>query len=679
MHRRIQRAVCFLLAICLTAALAVPAQAATELPDSIYLSQTGTSTCTLCSAAMMIRARMYLNGNSQWDSVTESGLRSVAWISGMGLRWGFTYELGGDSVTVSHTPVSGMTAETLKAILDAHPEGIVLYCGDLPHAVFATDYEGDTFYCADPSTDQSGMRITLEESWLGYGYGSQAAILRNVTAYWYVSSNKTSGSGTPAPECGCSEDYAGAYICTAGDSLNIRSGHGTGYPVLGSIPSGAVVTVTKASGTGSSDWAHVSYDGVSGYVSMGYLEKQKTELTITLQPESVTVDEGINTEFTVYAKGDGLCYQWQTLVVEYDPQGEVISQQWQDLPGEGGRTDTLVISGTAEDNGSQYRCVITDEHGSTVTSETVTLTVTVCSCSTAYAGTYICTVSDWLRIRSGHGTEYSVIGFIPSGALVTVTKASGTVSGDWGHVTYDGVSGCVAMQYLKKQESAEPVPPKTYTVHYNANGGTDAPEDQIKIHGTALRLSAVIPSRDGWRFLGWADSGTDGEAVYQPGGSYEEDADLVLYAVWEEIVTEPPRVETTPMYRLYNPNSGEHFYTGSTEERDMLDEAGWNYEGVAWNAPTKSGPPVYRLYNPNSGDHHYTMETVERDWLVSLGWNYEGVAWNSAPKDAVPMFRLYNPNADCGSHHYTSSTEERDHLVSLGWIDEGIGWYGTLK
>ena len=136
---------------------------------------------------------------------------------------------------------------------------------------------------------------------------------------------------------------------------------------------------------------------------------------------------------------------------------------------------------------------------------------------------------------------------------------------------------------------------------------------------------------------------------------------------------------TTPMYRLYNENSGEHFYTGSVEERDFLFNAGWQYEGIAWNAPTQSGAPVYRLYNPNSGDHHYTMSEEERDMLVAVGWQYEGVAWNSASPSNLPMYRLYNPNADCGSHHYTGSTEERDYLVSLGWHYEGIGWYGMLK
>ena len=139
--------------------------------------------------------------------------------------------------------------------------------------------------------------------------------------------------------------------------------------------------------------------------------------------------------------------------------------------------------------------------------------------------------------------------------------------------------------------------------------------------------------------------------------------------------TPKPTVKTTPMYRLYNPNSGEHFYTGSIEERDNLSGLGWNYEGVAWNAPTNAGTPVYRMFNPNSGDHHYTMSQQEVENLKAIGWRYEGVCWNSGGN--VPQFRLYNPNADCGSHHYTSSEEERDNLVSLGWNWEGIGWFGS--
>lgn len=132
------------------------------------------------------------------------------------------------------------------------------------------------------------------------------------------------------------------------------------------------------------------------------------------------------------------------------------------------------------------------------------------------------------------------------------------------------------------------------------------------------------------------------------------------------------------MYRLYNPNSGEHFYTANTGERDHLVSLGWNYEGIAWKAPKTSGSPVYRMYNPNAGDHHYTTSAEERDWLVTKGWRYEGVGWQSADSSGIPIYRLYNPNCTgAGAHHYTMSAEERDWLVTLGWRYEGICWNGV--
>lgn len=134
-------------------------------------------------------------------------------------------------------------------------------------------------------------------------------------------------------------------------------------------------------------------------------------------------------------------------------------------------------------------------------------------------------------------------------------------------------------------------------------------------------------------------------------------------------------VASIPMYRLYNPNSGEHFYTKTTGERDHLRSVGWRYEGFGWQAPT-SGNPVYRLYNPNAGDHHYTLNAGERDHLKKAGWRDEGVSWYS-PNSGTPLFRLYNPNAKAGSHHYTPITSERDQLKKAGWRYEGVAWYAV--
>ncbi len=131
------------------------------------------------------------------------------------------------------------------------------------------------------------------------------------------------------------------------------------------------------------------------------------------------------------------------------------------------------------------------------------------------------------------------------------------------------------------------------------------------------------------------------------------------------------------LYRLYNPNTGEHFFTRSSEERDMLGSSGWSYEGVAGTTPV-SGDPVYRLYNGSVGDHEFTRSVAERDSLVKSGWNYEGIAWYAPVQGGNPMYRVYNPNAyagnHSGAHHYTASCAERDALIAAGWRDEGICW-----
>lgn len=130
------------------------------------------------------------------------------------------------------------------------------------------------------------------------------------------------------------------------------------------------------------------------------------------------------------------------------------------------------------------------------------------------------------------------------------------------------------------------------------------------------------------------------------------------------------------MNRLYNPNSGEHFYTASTNEKNTLVKLGWKDEGQGWTAPEKSDTPVYRLYNANAGDHHYTTDKHEKNTLVKAGWKDEGIGWYSDDSLTVPLYRQYNPNAKAGSHNYTTSLNEHETLIGQGWKNEGIAWYG---
>lgn len=131
-----------------------------------------------------------------------------------------------------------------------------------------------------------------------------------------------------------------------------------------------------------------------------------------------------------------------------------------------------------------------------------------------------------------------------------------------------------------------------------------------------------------------------------------------------------------PVYRLYNHNTGEHFYTENTYERDSLKRVGWNDEGLGWQAAT-SGTAVYRVYNPNAsgGDHYYTMSKYEAQSLVNKGWR-----WDNSGKAAfysggsVNLYVAYNPNAYSGSHNYTINSYEQNSLLGKGWKYGKVAW-----
>lgn len=79
----------------------------------------------------------------------------------------------------------------------------------------------------------------------------------------------------------------------------------------------------------------------------------------------------------------------------------------------------------------------------------------------------------------------------------------------------------------------------TYTVAYNANGGSGAPGNQIKTYGKNLTLSTVKPTRTNYRFVGWGTSAFSTTVSYQPGSVYTSNSSIILYAIWSLAYTAP--------------------------------------------------------------------------------------------------------------------------------------------
>lgn len=153
-----------------------------------------------------------------------------------------------------------------------------------------------------------------------------------------------------------------------------------------------------------------------------------------------------------------------------------------------------------------------------------------------------------------------------------------------------------------------------------------------------------------------------------------QSVDKVTTPSHSEVQTKSVAPVSIPIYRVYNPNSGEHLHTMNSFERDYLVRLGWRNEGISMRV-LNTGKQLFRIYNPNSGEHFYTLSAKERDKLKKYGWRYEGVAWLT-PFTGLPMYRVYNPNTrGAGAHHYTMLQSERDFLVRAGWRSEGISWY----
>lgn len=148
-----------------------------------------------------------------------------------------------------------------------------------------------------------------------------------------------------------------------------------------------------------------------------------------------------------------------------------------------------------------------------------------------------------MKVTSGGGTVY-----IPKFSGNNVSSGSGSFTGTYsisGNGSQTKTISVVFENYNDLGDSKTTtvtfnvtVPAWTsYTVSYNANGGSGAPSQQTKWKDQTLTLSSTKPARTGYTFKGWALSKSDadnGTWYYQAGGSCGKNENLTLYATWEE-------------------------------------------------------------------------------------------------------------------------------------------------
>lgn len=163
---------------------------------------------------------------------------------------------------------------------------------------------------------------------------------------------------------------------------------------------------------------------------------------------------------------------------------------------------------------------------------------------------------------------------------------------------------------------------ETYTVTYDANGGTGAPSPQTKIKGVTLKLSTVKPTKQGYEFYGWAGAYPDqlGRLIHA-GGDYDQDRSVTLYAAWKQVETPP----ATYIITFHNNGGVIRGQSSSTIAKgsytfgvgftlpgaNLVTREGYIFKGW-YDNENFSGDPITRITETDTGD-----KDLYAKWITS--------------------------------------------------------------
>ena len=235
-----------------------------EINDpSVFLKQQESDTCTLCANVMMLRRAALMRGDSDWSSITEYGAKPTIWCWGAGMYNSYSYK----GISVSYGRIQYDAESELIALLKEHPEGIVAYDYDYPHAVLLTDYTDGVFYCAEPANCVEAGRVTADKAIIPVG---------GVEAYWYVTSPDVQLT-EPVPEKLRNISSLNKTAVTAGESVTVRAG------AKGGVGSYKFSVYTRKQG--ASGWNTLAVNSRASSISFCPAEYGRYEVFVSAQDE----------------------------------------------------------------------------------------------------------------------------------------------------------------------------------------------------------------------------------------------------------------------------------------------------------------------------------------------------------------------------------------------------------
>ena len=127
---------------------------------------------------------------------------------------------------------------------------------------------------------------------------------------------------------------------------------------------------------------------------------------------------------------------------------------------------------------------------------------------------------------------------LSDGRYWTSTEVNQDLAADWStNNSSFGFNGKTDGHYIRAMFAFSGATAAEYTVSYNANGGSGAPDAQAKDGGIDLTLSSTVPTRTGYTFAGWNTQADGNGTSYAAGATYTANAAVTLYAQWTPTYT----------------------------------------------------------------------------------------------------------------------------------------------
>lgn len=218
----------------------------------------------------------------------------------------------------------------------------------------------------------------------------------------------------------------------------------------------------------------------------------------------------------------------------------------------------------------------------------------------------------------------------------------------------------------------------TYTITYDANGGTGAPANQsYTYHSTeSITLSSTKPTRTGYTFKGWSRNDPDATtATYSAGGSYRRwNTSCTLYAVWEEIVYKVYYVNgsISDSANVYGPISVKHTATHTLLGQSDIGFTKTGYHISGYNIKISDGNK-WRATNNSTGvtDWHDKTTAYSSDYtLVEQAPGYNMKTYHRQSGGTVWLYIVWEPNTYNVKYNANGGT---------GTMSNSIHTYDTAK